>query len=188
MATSFQLDSLDRKILSILTENSRTPYLEVARACRVSGAAIHQRIQKMEEAGVIKGSQIRLSPAGMGYLTCAFIGIQINLTTSRTHEEVFSKIMQIPEITECHHITGKYSLLIKIYSHDNEHLKQIVVEKKPPIAPILKKLELYKTVEFPINRSTVVRATIHTLKDDANLFFQTRKDSDKKALEVTRIG
>lgn len=136
MATSFQLDSLDRKILSILTENSRTPYLEVARACRVSGAVIHQRIQKMEEAGVIKGSQIRLSPAGMGYLTCAFIGIQINLTTSRTHEEVFSKIMQIPEITECHHITGKYSLLIKIYSHDNEHLKQIVVEKIQSIPEI----------------------------------------------------
>ena len=137
MAVEFRIDSLDRKILKILLENARTPYLEIARECGVSGAAIHQRIQKMEQAGIIEGTTLRLSPGALGYLTCAFIGIQINLTTTRTHQEVFENVMQVPEIVECHHITGKYSLLAKIYARNNEHLKQIIVEKIQSIPEIV---------------------------------------------------
>ncbi|HNY07440.1 MAG TPA: Lrp/AsnC ligand binding domain-containing protein [Bacteroidales bacterium] len=137
MVHHFHLDSLDKKILAILTADARIPYLEVARQCKVSGAAIHQRIQKMTEAGVISGTQFNLSNKGLGYLTCAFIGIQINLTTTRTHVEVFEKIRQVPEIVECHHITGKYSLLLKIYAHDNEHLKKIIIEKIQSIPEII---------------------------------------------------
>jgi Lrp/AsnC family transcriptional regulator, regulator for asnA, asnC and gidA len=136
MVQNFHLDSLDKKILELLTTDARMPFLEVARKCKVSGAAIHQRVQKMTEAGVIKNTQVMLSTKGLGYLTCAFIGIQINLTTTRTHEQVFEKIRQIPEITECHHITGKYSLLIKIYTRNNEHLKQVLVEKIQSIPEI----------------------------------------------------
>jgi Lrp/AsnC family transcriptional regulator for asnA, asnC and gidA len=69
-------------------------------------------------------------------MTCAFIGIQINLNTISTHEEVFDRIKKIPEIVECHHITGKYSLLIKIYTRNNEHLKQLIVEKIQSIPEI----------------------------------------------------
>ncbi len=137
MAAEFRIDSLDRKILNILLKNARTPYLDIARECGVSGAAIHQRIQKMEQAGIIEGTTLRLSPGALGYLTCAFIGIQINLTTTRTHQEVFEKVMQVPEIVECHHITGKYSLLAKIYARNNEHLKQIIVEKIQSIPEIV---------------------------------------------------
>ncbi|MDD3663693.1 MAG: Lrp/AsnC ligand binding domain-containing protein [Bacteroidales bacterium] len=136
MTNRFQLDSLDRRILSFLASNARTPYLEIARLCHVSGAAVHQRIQKMEEAGVIRGSQLLVHPNGLGFRTCAFIGIQINLSSSSTHEDVFRRISHVPEVVECHHITGKYSLLIKIYSRDNEHLKQIIVEKIQAIPEI----------------------------------------------------
>lgn len=136
MKTRFHLDSLDQRILKMLTKNARVPYLEIARACKVSGAAIHQRIHRMIEAKVISGSQFNLNPKGMGYLTCAFIGLQVNLTSSSTHEDVFSKINEITEIVECHHITGKFSLLIKIYAHDNEHLKKIIVEKVQSIIEI----------------------------------------------------
>lgn len=137
MIAQFRIDSLDKKILKILLKNARTPYLEIARECGVSGAAIHQRIQKMEQAGIVEGSTLRLSPSALGYLTCAFIGIQINLITTRTHQEVFEKVMQVPEIVECHHITGKYSLLAKIYARNNEHLKQIIVEKIQSIPEIV---------------------------------------------------
>ncbi len=113
------------------------PFLEVARKCKVSGAAVHQRVQKMQEAGVISGSQVNLSHKEMGYLTCAFIGIQVNLTATSTHEEVFQKISRIPEIVECHHITGSYSLLVKIMSRNNEHLKKIIVEKIQSIPEIV---------------------------------------------------
>lgn len=130
------LDSLDRKILKILSKDARTPFLEIARECNVSGAAIHQRIQKMKDSGIITGSQFNVSPKNVGYLTCAFIGLQVNLTSTRTHQEVFNKIMKIPEIVECHHVTGKYSLLAKIYTYNNEHLKQIIVEKIQSIVEI----------------------------------------------------
>ena len=134
---TFHLDSLDKRILSLLTNDARLPYLEVARKCNVSGAAIHQRIQKMVEAGVISGSQVNLSHKKMGYLTCAFIGIQVNLTATSTHDEVFEKISQIPEIVECHHITGSYSLLLKIMARNNEHLKKIIVERIQSVPEIV---------------------------------------------------
>lgn len=136
MPSDFHLDSLDRRILSLLLKDARMPFVEVARNCRVSGAAIHQRVARLTEAGVIEGSQFRLSPKGLGYMTCAFIGIQVNLTATSTHQEVFNKIREIPEIVECHHISGKYSLLVKIYTFNNEHLKQVIVERIQSIPEI----------------------------------------------------
>jgi Lrp/AsnC family transcriptional regulator for asnA, asnC and gidA len=136
MVNNFHLDSLDKRILTFLTKNARMPFLEVARQCGVSGAAIHQRVQKMIEEGVIKGSQFILDTKMLGYNTCAFVGIQVNLMQETTHDEVFKKISEIPEIVECHHITGKYSLLAKILTHNNEHLKKLLVEKIQSIKEI----------------------------------------------------
>ncbi|MDD3875830.1 MAG: Lrp/AsnC ligand binding domain-containing protein [Bacteroidales bacterium] len=133
----YQIDSLDRKILKFLIKNARMPYLEIARLCEVSGALIHLRINRMEKEGIIQGTHLSLSPQGIGLLTCAFIGIQVNLTSTRTHDEVFKKIQEIEEIVECHHISGKYSLLAKIYTADNEHLKNVIIEKIQSIPEIV---------------------------------------------------
>jgi Lrp/AsnC family transcriptional regulator for asnA, asnC and gidA len=137
MSQYFHLDSLDKRILKILMKNARIPFLEVARQCGVSGAAIHQRTQKMIEEGVITGSQFNINPKKVNYHTCAFVGIQVNLTQQSTHEDVFKQISEIPEIVECHHITGKYSLLVKILTKSNEHLKQILVEKIQTVPEII---------------------------------------------------
>ncbi|MCK5840443.1 MAG: Lrp/AsnC ligand binding domain-containing protein [Bacteroidales bacterium] len=136
MLKNYHIDGLDKRILSFLTADARIPFLEIARRCRVSGAAIHQRIQKMKEGKVISGSQYNISPVGLGYNTCAFIGIQINLTSQSTHEEVFKKIMEIDEIVECHHISGKYSLFVKVFTKTNEHLKKIIIDKIQAIPEI----------------------------------------------------
>jgi Lrp/AsnC family transcriptional regulator, regulator for asnA, asnC and gidA len=133
---NYQIDSLDKQIISQLLKNARTPYLEIARNCGVSGALIHQRIQRLEDAKIIKASELILNPKALGLQTCAFIGIQINLTSTRTHDEVFQKIMDIEEIVECHHISGKYSLLAKVYTRDNEHLKNVIIEKIQSIPEI----------------------------------------------------
>jgi Lrp/AsnC family transcriptional regulator, regulator for asnA, asnC and gidA len=137
MADKFHIDSLDKKILSFLTKDARMPFLEVARRCKVSGAAIHQRVQHMLDSMVISGTQFNLAPKGLGYLTCAYIGIQVNLTSTSTHQDVFNRIRKIPEIVECHHITGKYSLLIKIYARNNEHLKSVITEQIQSIPEII---------------------------------------------------
>ncbi len=152
------IDFLDKRILDYLQKDARMPYLEIARKCKVSGAAVHQRIQKMKESGVISASRIELSPKGMGYMTCAFIGIQVNLTATSTHDEVFRKIRQIPEIVECHHISGKYSLLIKIYTRNNEHLKKIIVEQIQCI-PEITFTETFISLEEGFNRQIPVFPT-----------------------------
>lgn len=131
------IDSLDQKILELITKDAKTPFLEVARQCGISGAAVHQRVGKLLKEGVIDGSGYHLNPNGLGYMTCAFIGIQVNLTSTSTHETVFNKIKNIPEIVECHHITGKYSLLAKIFAKTNEHLKNIIVEHIQSIPEII---------------------------------------------------
>jgi len=130
-------DGLDRKILNILMKNARAPFVEVAKQCQVSGAAIHQRVRRLMASGVITGSQYTVNPKKLNYHTCAFIGMQVNLISTTTHNEVFEKIKQIPEIVECHHISGKYSLLAKIYTRDNEGLKDVIVEKIQVIPEII---------------------------------------------------
>jgi len=132
-----KIDSTDKKILSLLMKEARTPYMEIARQCRVSGAAIHQRMQKLNKLGIIEGAHLQIKPVNLGYDTCAFIGLQVNILNSRSHDEVFNKILKVPEVVECHHTTGKYSLLLKVYTKTNEKLKNLIVEKIQSIPEIV---------------------------------------------------
>ena len=105
------LDDLDKKILSLIVENARTPFLEVARECGVSGAAIHQRVQRLTSIGVITGSEFTLNPTKVGYHTCAFIGIF--LKDASYFDNVVCKMEAIPQVVECPYTTGKYAIFIK---------------------------------------------------------------------------
>lgn len=126
-----KLDNLDRQILSMISDDARIPFLEVARECGVSGAAIHQRIQKLTNMGVLKGSQFNINPERIGYQTCAFIGL--NLKNPETFDEVVERLKDIPEVVECHYTTGNYDLFIKIYAHNNHHLLNIIHDKLQPL-------------------------------------------------------
>jgi Lrp/AsnC family transcriptional regulator, regulator for asnA, asnC and gidA len=129
MANNLKIDGLDKKILSFLMKDARIPFVEIARKCKVSGAAIHQRIGNLLKTGILSGSQFNIDTKKMGYNTCAFIGIQVHLISTRSHSDVFNKIKHVPEIVECHHVSGKYSLLVKVLTIDNEHLKDLIIEK-----------------------------------------------------------
>jgi len=131
---NLQIDSLDKKILSLITQNARIPFLEVARECKVSGAAIHQRIQRLMNLGVIKGSEFIINPAMIGYHTCAFMGIF--LKKASLFDKVVKMLEQIPQIVECHYTTGQYAIFIKIYAKSNEHLKHILHDKLQAITGI----------------------------------------------------
>ncbi len=121
-----QIDRLDKKILQLISKDARIPFLEVARECNVSGAAIHQRIQKLRNLGVIKGSEFIIDTYKIGYQTCAYIGIV--LSDLKKFNYVVDELKKVPEIVECHYATGKYSMFIKIYAKDNRHLLQIILE------------------------------------------------------------
>lgn len=142
------LDALDKKILTLVANDARIPFLEVARTCKVSGAAIHQRMQKLTTMGIIKGSQYILDPEKVGNGTCAFVGIL--LRDPKDAERVMKALMKVPEITECHFTTGNYDMFLKIYAHDNAHLLKIIHEKLQAIG--IQRSETMVSLNEPINR------------------------------------
>ena len=126
-----KLDGLDKQILKLIAADARIPFLEVARACDVSGAAIHQRIQKLTNMGVLNSSQFIIEPEKLGYETCAFIGL--NLKNPEDFDTVVAELKQIPEVTECHYTTGNFDMFIKIYAQNNHHLLTIIHDKLQPL-------------------------------------------------------
>lgn len=126
-----QLDELDYKILKLIAANARIPFLEVARECNVSGAAIHQRIQKLINLGILKGSEFIIDPEKIGYETCAYIGLY--LKDPEQFDSVTEALKLIPEVVECHFTTGQYDLFIKIYAKNNHHLLNIIHDKLQPL-------------------------------------------------------
>jgi Lrp/AsnC family transcriptional regulator for asnA, asnC and gidA len=126
-----KLDKLDRQILQLIAQDARIPFLEVARVCNVSGAAIHQRIQKLTSLGVLKGSQFIIDPEKIGYETCAYIGL--NLKDPEKFDAVVDKLKEIPEVVECHYTTGNYDMFIKLYALNNHHLLDIIHDKLQPL-------------------------------------------------------
>ena len=126
-----KLDHLDKKILRMIADDARVPFLEVARACNVSGAAIHQRIQKLTNQGILKGSQFVIDPEKIGYETCAYIGL--NLKNPEDFDKVVAELQKIPEVTECHYTTGNFDMFIKIYAMNNHHLLNIIHDTLQPL-------------------------------------------------------
>lgn len=120
------IDAIDRKILKFLIKNARMPFLEIARECGVSGAAIHQRIKKLEQSGIILGSRLIVDPKTLGFDVCAFISIRIQ--DPMLQSQTVAELKKIPEIVECHYITGTYNVMVKLYCLDNEHLMRTIFD------------------------------------------------------------
>lgn len=120
------LDAIDRKILKYLIGNARMPFLEIARECGISGAAIHQRIRKLQDAGVIQGSRLVVDPKTMGFDVCAYVNV--TLKDPQLLNPTMDHLREVPEIVEAHFITGKGSLMVKLYCIDNEHLMRTIFE------------------------------------------------------------
>ena len=121
-----KIDNLDKKILEIISCNARIPFKDVATECGVSRAAIHQRVQRLIDMGVIVGSGYHVNPASLGYNTCTYIGI--TLERGSMYKDVVKEVQKIPEIVECHFITGTYTAMVKLYCVDNEHLMRTIFD------------------------------------------------------------
>ena len=122
-----KIDELDRKILKIITKSARIPFRDVAEQCGVSRAAVHQRVQKMFENGVITGSSYHVQPKMLGYQLCVYIGI--SMEKASMYNQVIAALEKIPEVVEAQYTLGAFGLLIKVYAHDNEHLLHILNSK-----------------------------------------------------------
>ena len=122
-----KIDELDRKILKIITQSARITFKDVAEQCGVSRAAVHQRVQKMFDNGVITGSSYHVQPKMLGYQLCVYIGI--TLEKASMYNQVITALQQIPEVVEAQYTLGAFGILIKVFAHDNEHLLALLNTK-----------------------------------------------------------
>ena len=144
-----KIDNLDKKILEIIMRNARIPSKDVALECGVSRAAIHQRIQRMIDMNVITGSGYRVNPKVLGYATCTYIGVK--LERGSMYRDVVPELEKIQEVVECHFTTGPYTMLIKLYARDNQHLMELLNDKIQHI-PGVTATETLISLEQSMNR------------------------------------
>ena len=148
------IDELDEKILKLITKNARIPFLEVARECGVSGAAIHQRVQRLLNLGVVSGSEFIVNPQKMGYFTCSYMGI--HLEKAKFHKQVVAELTKIPEVVECHYVTGTYAIFIKVQTKTNKHLKKLIDEDLQEIEGI-SSTETFISLEMEFKRQVPIK-------------------------------
>lgn len=175
-----KIDSLDKKILEIITHNARIPFKDVATECGVSRAAIHQRVQRLVDMGVITGSGYNVNPASLGYNTCTYVGI--TLERGSMYKRVVAEFEKIPEIVECHFTTGPYTMLIKLFARDNAHLMELLNNRLQEIEGVTSTetlISLKQSIkkEVPIGLSKDDIAAIEALTTrKANLMSDTLED------------
>ena len=144
-----KIDGIDKRIILELSNNSRTPILEISRKIGISGAAIHQRIRKLEDSGLISGHHLKLNPKVLGYSTLAFVGVYFD--KAERNSNAIKSMKNIPEILECHYTTGNWSILIKILCKDNEHLMNLLNTKIQTISGV-SRTETFISLNQQINR------------------------------------
>ena len=149
----YKMDDLDKRILNKLILNSRESYQEIARELVVSGGTIHVRINKMREAGIIKGSKILLDVSKLGFEFHAFVGI--NLVNARDYLNVLERLRQFPEVVEVHYTTGQYSLFAKVLSKNAKEFHLFLIEKLQSIQGI-QSTETIISLDNPVNKDAKI--------------------------------
>ncbi len=143
------IDGIDKKILRALMEDARTPVLEIARQVGISGAAIHQRLRKLEKSGLLSGSKFVINPKVLGYTTMAFVGIFLD--KAMNNPDAVKQLKKIPEVLECHYTTGNWSILIKVLCKDNEHLMHVLNKEIQSITGV-SRTETFISLDQQIDR------------------------------------
>ena len=144
-----EIDGIDKEILRDLMQDARKPILQIAKKIGISGAEIHQRLKKLEQAGVISGSKFVVDIKVLGYSTMAFVGVYLDKAMS--NPEAVRELKKIPEVLECHYTTGNWSIFIKIICKDNEHLMQLLNKKIQAIKGV-SRTETFISLDQQIDR------------------------------------
>jgi Lrp/AsnC family transcriptional regulator for asnA, asnC and gidA len=150
MDQNLEIDNIDLKILSLLMENAALPYTEIAKQIAVSGGTVHVRMKKMEQMGVVKGSQLNIDYAKLGYDITAFIGIYLD--KSSNFDIAAKDLESIPEVVNVHYTTGNYSMFVKILCRDTQHLRDVLHDKIQKVSGI-QRTETLISLDEPLNRN-----------------------------------
>lgn len=147
---NINLDDLDLQILEILIKDARTPYLEIARVCHVSGGTIHVRMKKMEDMGIIKGTKILLDMPKLGYDVCCFVGIYLDKSSS--FSVAIDELSKINEIVELHYTTGDYSIFTKLVCKNIAHLQDLLLNSINVINGV-QRTDTFISLSQPLDRN-----------------------------------
>lgn len=144
------LDDLDLQILDILIRDSRTPFLEIARKCHVSGGTIHVRMKKMEDMEILKGTKLIIDNSKLGYDVCCFIGIYLD--KAKTFNDALEELKAVKEIVELHYTTGEYSIFVKVICKNISDLQNLLMNKIQSIDGI-QRTDTFISLFQPIDRN-----------------------------------
>lgn len=150
MSRNFEIDNTDLRILEILMQDAKRPYTEVAKRVNVSQGTVHVRMNKMEDAGILEKTTLKINYTKLGYDITAFIGIY--LEKSALYDVVLAKLRNIPEITNIHYTTGNYSMFVKIHCRDTNHLKEVLHDKMQQVEGI-ERTETMISLEESLDRN-----------------------------------
>ena len=153
MESNYQIDNIDRGILSELMINAKVPYTEIAKKLIVSAGTIHVRMKKMEEAGIVKNSRLHINYELLGFDLTAFLGIYLEKRS--TYTDVIQQLNLIPEIVEAHYTTGVYSIFAKIRCKNTKHMRQILNEEIQSIKGI-QRTETIISLEQSIDKHIIL--------------------------------
>lgn len=143
------IDGIDKVILKTLMQDARSPILTIAKITGISGAAVHQRLKKLEKGEVISGSQIIINPKILGFKTVAFIGVFLD--KAMRNPEAVNQLKNIPEVIECHYTTGNWSIFVKLLCKDNEHLMELLSKKIQSVEGV-SRTETFISLQQQLNR------------------------------------
>lgn len=148
-----KIDGIDKKIIRSLIKDARIPILSIARDVGISGAAIHQRLRKLEKSELIDGYQMMINPKSLGYNTTAFVGIYLN--SSAVLSSVIKRIKEISEVLECHYTTGEFTIFVKVVCKESEDLMQLL-DTKIKVIKGVSKFETFISLNQQIDRQVHV--------------------------------
>ena len=121
-----ELDETDRAILRILQSDARTPFSEIARRIDMSSATVHDRVGRMEDAGVIEGYHAKVDPRAVGLGTSALVGLRIE---QGRETDALERLREIDGIQEIHLTTGEWDVVLRLYAEDTEGLRELMFDE-----------------------------------------------------------
>ena len=147
---NYQIDNVDRKIISLLMKNTMMPYTEIGHRVLMSSGTVHVRMNNLQKAGIVKGTSLVLDYAKLGYDLTAFVGVY--LQKGSIYDKVIKRLEKIPEVVEAHYTTGVYSIFMKLVCRNTEHLREVLNEKVQSVEGI-DRTETIISLEESIKRS-----------------------------------
>jgi len=124
VAKNVHLSDTDARLLAILQADGRRSYADLGTDLGMAGPSAHERVKKLEARGVIRGYSADVNPSALGLGVLAFTWV--TQAPGTVSADLMPAFEAIPEIEECHHITGEADYLLKIRAADMEHLGRVV--------------------------------------------------------------